>query len=162
MEKLGWKQTHSNPIFFQWFINWPRQRIVQILPFHASSFNNEVKYIGFMLKPNDYRFEYWNFLYEKIENHVSNWCHRWLTRGGKLKLVKSILEANLIYWHLLAYIPKVIVEKISKKCFSFLWERNKQKECIPLVKWNKIEKTKWIEGLRVELYKSIWSRIGRK
>lgn len=79
-----------------------------------------------MLKTNDYRFK------------DSNWCYRRLSREESLTLTKSIS----IYWHSLAYIPKGMVEKIKKKCFSFLWSRKGEREGIPLAKWNKIENPK--------------------
>jgi hypothetical protein len=39
--------------------------------------------------------------------------------GGRLTLVKSVLEAIPIFWHALAYIPKGVLEKIRKKVLNF-------------------------------------------
>jgi hypothetical protein len=35
-----------------------------------------------------------------------------------------------------------MLEKRGKKCFSFLWTGKKERERIPLIKWNKIAKPK--------------------
>ena len=46
-----------------------------------------------------------------------------MVKGGKLVLVKTVLEAIPVYWiHL--WIPLGIIEKIRKICFKFLWSVN--------------------------------------
>eukprot|EP01018_Ginkgo_biloba_P023075 Gb_32325 [translate_table: standard] len=59
----------------------------------------------------------------------------WLSKGGRLILVKSILEAIPVYWLSLTLIPKGVLDKIRKLSFRFLWPGNREKEGIPLVKW---------------------------
>ena len=49
-----------------------------------------------------------------------HWSHRWLSRGGKLVLIKSVLEALPVFW-MHFWIPVGIIEKIRKLCFKFLW-----------------------------------------
>eukprot|EP01018_Ginkgo_biloba_P020451 Gb_39782 [translate_table: standard] len=46
--------------------------------------------------------------------HIGFFDGRRLTWGGRLILIKSILEAILVYWHTLAHIPKGTLEKIRK------------------------------------------------
>jgi hypothetical protein len=60
-------------------------------------------------------------LIERIENIIYHWCNRWLSRGGILTLVKSVLEAIPVYWHSLDFIPKGVLERFRKVCFNFLW-----------------------------------------
>jgi hypothetical protein len=65
------------------------------------------------------------------------------TEGGRLTLlVKFVLEVILVYWHTMAYIPKVVLETIKKKCFKFMWTRKRENEGIPLVKWQSLAKPK--------------------
>lgn len=52
-----------------------------------------LKYLGFILKPNDYRFMNWTWVIAKIEGHIKVWQHRWLSREGILTLIKYLLEA---------------------------------------------------------------------
>ena len=47
---------------------------------------------------------------------------------------------------MIAYIPKGILTKIQKACFTFLWTVSKQNKGIPLVKWNIIAQPKVIGG----------------
>lgn len=50
------------------------------------------------------------------------WSHKWLSRVGRLVIVKVVLEAMPMYWMALTWIPRGILEKIKKICFSFIWE----------------------------------------
>jgi hypothetical protein len=62
-----------------------------------------------------------------MENIINQWCNRWLSRGGRLVLVNSILEEIHVYCHIITYIPKGILYKIIRESFRFLWLGNKEK-----------------------------------
>lgn len=47
-----------------------------------------IKYLGFKLKPNDYRKTDWMWLIVKIKKILNIWCHRWLSQVGILVLIK--------------------------------------------------------------------------
>ena len=57
---------------------------------------------------------------DKIESRTKQWCNRWLTLGGRLTLVKFVLEAIHVYWKSIGFIPKWGLEVIKKKCFKFV------------------------------------------
>jgi N-acetylneuraminic acid mutarotase len=65
-----------------------------------------VNYLGFNLKPNDYKFVDWLWLFKRIKAKISYQCHRWLSRGGKLVLMKSELVNIIAYWLSIAHIQK--------------------------------------------------------
>ena len=69
-----------------------------------------------------------------------------MSRGGRLVLVKAMLQIIPVYWASIAYIPKGIFTNIWKECFTFLWIASKQNKGIPLVKWNIIAYPKEIGG----------------
>jgi len=73
------------------------QYIAEILPFQVFSLDEVLKYLGFQLKPNDYRKIDWRWLIEKMEKGLKCWSHRWISRAGWLVLVKSVLEAIVFY-----------------------------------------------------------------
>ena len=110
------------------------------------NFDEGLKYLGFRLKPNYYRKEDWNWILEKLEHRVNIWCTRWLSRAGRLILVKLVLESIPIYWMSLAWIPKAILEKSIKNCSNFLWTRKKEHRVLPWVKWNQIVRPKQLGG----------------
>jgi hypothetical protein len=105
-----------------------------------------LKYLGFQLKPNDYRKFDWLWLIEKLEKILKVWSHRWLSWVGRLVLVKVVLEVIPVYWMSLAWIPKGILEKVRRLCFSYLWQGNKDKKVLPWVQWEQIVVPKALGG----------------
>jgi hypothetical protein len=118
------------------------KRVLQFFPYNVYGIQDGLKFLGFFIKPNDYGINDWRWLIAKAEKRINLWCIKWLSRDGWLVLVKSVLEAILVYWKSLYYIPKIILEKIMKISFRFLLSGNREKEGIPLVKWKKIAKPK--------------------
>jgi hypothetical protein len=96
------------------------------------------------LKPNNYVKVDWFWLTRKVEKRITLWCNKWLSRGGHLVLVKSILEAIPMYLDTLAHIPKGILEKIRKFCFNFLWQGSSE-----------YKGTHWLIGEKLQL-QSLW------
>eukprot|EP00253_Pinus_taeda_P006109 PITA_06109 len=74
-----------------------RNRMTNIFPFPFQSLEDPFKYLGFWLKPTVYKKEDWNWLIAKIESRISHWSFRWLSRAGRLTLIKSVLSAILVY-----------------------------------------------------------------
>jgi hypothetical protein len=105
-----------------------------------------LKYLGFVLKPNDYRKEDWIWLLKKLEKRLLSWSHRWLSRAGRLVLVKSVLEAIPVYWMSLSWIPKGILEAARKLTFRFLWSGKKESHVTPWVRWKRIVVPKALGG----------------
>ena len=71
-------------------------------PYPYFSLDDGIKYLGFRLKPNCYKKEDWTWLLAKLESRINNWCNGWLSRVGRLVLIKSILEEIPVYWMPLA------------------------------------------------------------
>ena len=63
------------------------------------------------------------------------WSHKWLSREGRLVLVKVVLEAMFVYWMALIWIPRGILDKIRKIFFYVLWGESQEKKIMPWVKW---------------------------
>ena len=67
------------------------------IPFHVGELDMGLKYFGFQVKPNSYLKGDWMWLIVKIEKRIRRWSHRWLSRAGRLVLIKSVLEAIPVY-----------------------------------------------------------------
>ena len=93
------------------------------------------KYLGFVLKHNAYSFKNFDVTIQKIEGRIQCWTYKFLSRGGRLVLLKAVLQSILVYWATITYIPKGILQKLRKKFFSFLWSANRHSEGIPLARW---------------------------
>ena len=37
------------------------------------------KYLGYMLKPNNYHRKDWMWLVKKVDHKIGSWCYRWLS-----------------------------------------------------------------------------------
>ena len=84
-----------------------------IFSYTVYEINSGMKYLGFYLKPCRYLFKDWDWIIAKAEKRIKLWRHRWLCRGGKLVLIKFVLEALPIFW-MHFWIPSGIIEKIRK------------------------------------------------
>ena len=92
-----------------------------IFSFPVDRIENGMKYLGFHLKPCRYLIKDWDWLIIKVEHRIQNWSFHWLSKGGKLILIKAVLEAIPVYWmHL--WVPMGVIDKIRKLCFNFLWD----------------------------------------
>eukprot|EP00253_Pinus_taeda_P031126 PITA_31126 len=117
-------------------------RMSNLFPFQIQPLDSPFKYLGFWLKPDTYKKEDWNWLIAKLEARISHWSFRWLSRAGRVTLLKSILLAIPIYWAALTWIPKGIMEKIRRLCCRFLWVGSNENSVLPWVAWDKIARPK--------------------
>lgn len=88
----------------------------------------------------------WQWLIAKLEKRFQSWNHKWLSRAGKLVLIKSILEAIPDYWISIAWIKKGILEKARQLCFKFLWRGHKDHFVMPWIRWERIAIRKPLGG----------------
>ena len=84
--------------------------LVENFPFISSGLDVGLKYLGFSLKANLYLKKDWSWMIGKVEKRLQVWSHRWLSRAGRLVLVKAVLEAIPVYWMSLSWIPKGTLE----------------------------------------------------
>ena len=71
--------------------------IQNIFSFNVDKIEVAMKYLGFHLKPCRYLMKDWDWLISKVERKIKSWSFRWLSKGGKLILVKFVLEAIPVY-----------------------------------------------------------------
>jgi hypothetical protein len=55
------------------------------------SIDEGMKYLGFYIKPNNYRVADWKWLIQKVEKRIGNWTFCWISLGGRLILTKYVL-----------------------------------------------------------------------
>ena len=105
-----------------------------------------MKYLGFYLKPCKYLMKDWDWLIAKAEKRIKNWSFRWLPKGGKLTLVKSVLEAIPVYW-MHFWIPVGIIENIRKIYFKLLSSSNYESSSgLPWTSWKVLANPKILGG----------------
>jgi hypothetical protein len=69
------------------------------------------RYLGYFLKMGRYTTEDWQWMIDKFESRIRHWCNRWLSLGGRLVLIKAILESQPVYWLALSNLPAQIFKE---------------------------------------------------
>ncbi|XP_048611782.1 uncharacterized protein LOC125586041 [Brassica napus] len=78
------------------------------------------------------------FLKEKLMHRVNGWTGRWLSKGGKEVLIKSILLALPTYVMSTFLLPLEICENLASAIAQFWWSSNPPKRGIHWAKWEKV------------------------
>ncbi|KAH0765964.1 hypothetical protein KY285_001835 [Solanum tuberosum] len=89
---------------------------------------------------------------EKAEKRLTRWKTQYLSIGGRLTLIKSVLDSLPTYVMSLFPLPKKVLKKLDKLRRNFLWHGCKENNGYNLVKWDttlnnsgRWEKTKFWE-----------------
>lgn len=104
-----------------------QSQLVSFIPYNFGPLDGGFKYLGYFLKPNSYHVNDWLCLLKKIDSRINVWCNCWLSLGGRLVLLKSVLESILIYWLSLAKVPKSIFDWIRKNVLVFFGQAKGKK-----------------------------------
>jgi hypothetical protein len=103
-------------------------------------------YLGFFLKASRYTSKDWTWFVDNFRERILNWKHRYLSMGGRLILIKAVLESLPVYWMALAQIPATVLKTLRQHIFSFLWSGNKKSRSFHLCKWEDLSKPKTLGG----------------
>jgi hypothetical protein len=103
-------------------------------------------YLGFQMKlgvtsPGD-----WRWLVATFERKIGFWCNKWLSLGGRLILVKSVLESLAVYWMTLERVPPKIITTLRRLAFNFLWSGQADKHRLHLCSWQTLSKPRRAGG----------------
>jgi hypothetical protein len=115
-----------------------------------SNLNDDFKYLGYYLKPGPSKSVDWSWLVAKFEKKIGLWCNKWLSLGGRLILVKAVLESLAVFWMSLEVIPKAILNKLCSLSYAFLWSGHKEKFHFHLCRWDLLARSKICGGWRLK------------
>ena len=80
-----------------------------------------MKYLGMPLGTSFKTASIWNPILEKIEKKLSGWKRLYLSKGGRLTLLKSTLSSLPTYYLSLFTIPVVVADRLECIQRNFLW-----------------------------------------
>uniref|UniRef100_A0A2N9H6M3 Reverse transcriptase zinc-binding domain-containing protein n=1 Tax=Fagus sylvatica TaxID=28930 RepID=A0A2N9H6M3_FAGSY len=80
----------------------------------------------------------WDPILEKMERKLAGWKRMYLSKGGRITLIKSTLSSLPTYFLSLFPIPVVVASRIDKIQRDFLWGGMGEGKKFHLVKWSQI------------------------
>ena len=81
---------------------------------------------------------------------MANWKTNYLSLGGRVTLINSVLDALPTYVMSLFPLPTNVEERLDKLRRDFLWSGNKEGKKIHLVKWQTTLLSKKTGGLGIK------------
>ncbi|WMV26185.1 hypothetical protein MTR67_019570 [Solanum verrucosum] len=92
--------------------------------------------------------------FEKCEKKLARWKSQYLSMGGKLTLINSVLDALPTYMMSLFPIPLGIINRLDSIRRKFLWQGNTDRKGYHLVKWKAVINEKRFGGLGIKNLKN--------
>ena len=89
----------------------------------------------------------WDVVEERFKRNLAMWKKQYLSKGGRLTLIKSTLSNLPIYFMSLFEIPRKVRLRLEKIQREFLWGDMEERRKIHLVRWAAICKDKRYGGL---------------
>lgn len=86
---------------------------------------------------------------DKIHKRLVGWNGSYLSKEGKLVLIKSVLASLPTYFLSLFEIPTSVEKRIECLQRDFLWRKSKDGNRLHLVSWNEVCKPKHLGGLGI-------------
>ncbi|KAK3218053.1 hypothetical protein Dsin_012023 [Dipteronia sinensis] len=101
-----------------------------------------ITYLGLPLRARSNRKDFWNPIVTKIEKKLSPWKRKFLNKGGRLVLIKSVLSSIPSYFLSVFKVPIGVANTIEKLQRSFLWGDGIEKRKIHAIDWETMCKNK--------------------
>jgi len=106
-------------------------------------------YLGLPIGGNLGRATMWNPILRNISCRLASWKGRFLSIGGRLCVIKSMLSNLPIYYLSMFPMPATVASKIDQKLRSFLWSGNEERHKICNVSWATVTLPKHAGGLGI-------------
>ncbi|KAJ9689584.1 hypothetical protein PVL29_014988 [Vitis rotundifolia] len=92
----------------------------------------------------------WDGLEERVRRRLARWKQQYISKGGRLTLIKSTLASMPIYQMSIFRMPKIVARRLEKVQRDFLWGGGSLEGKSHLVKWEVVcsKKNKGGLGLR--------------
>ena len=110
--------------------------LAAILPCRVGSL--PMKHLGMPLGTPYKTASVWNLILERMEKKLLGWKRLYLSKGGKLTLLKSTLSSLPTYYLSLFVIPVVVADRLERIQRNFLWGSSEECFKYPLVAWEKV------------------------
>eukprot|EP00253_Pinus_taeda_P023772 PITA_23772 len=125
-------------------------RIASELGFNGFAEWDKIKYLGLPLTMGSNRNNLWEEVISKFNKKIVAWGGFWLSSGGKLTLIRSVLSALSTFQASLLLAPRQITDQISCLIRNFLWSGGKgNSNRFQLVNWELVKRPINEGGLQI-------------
>ncbi|XP_026410405.1 uncharacterized protein LOC113305602 [Papaver somniferum] len=107
-------------------------------------------YLGFPLGNKSGGVAKWDKIIDRIIARLAGWIKSFLSRAGKITLTNSVLSSLHVYYMSLFVMPTSVAKRTERIMRNFLWNDNKGKKKMKLVKWSKLCRRKKWGGLGIK------------
>lgn len=109
------------------------------------------KYLGAPLGAGFKCREFWDETVERIRSKLGIWKRRFLSKAGRLVLIKSTLAAIPVYLMSLFKAPASVIKVIEQTARRFLWGTSKEADVckLHLISWEKVTAPVHLGGLGI-------------
>jgi hypothetical protein len=108
------------------------------------------KYLGLPVGANPKSMSTWEPLVEKISRRLNTWGHKYISFGGRIVLLNSVLNAIPIFYLSFLKLPVKVWKRIVRIQREFLWGGVGGGKKISWVKWETVCHSKRNGGLGVK------------
>ena len=112
------------------------EELVEILGCKISAL--PITYLGLPLGAKFNSTSIWDLILEKMERRLVGWKRLYLSKRGKLTLLKSTLSNLPTYFLSLFHLPAGVADKLDRIQRNFLWSGMGDSQTFHLVKWANI------------------------
>jgi hypothetical protein len=107
-------------------------------------------YLGLPVGANPRRMTTWEPLIQSLRKRLGSWTSRFVSLGGRITLLNSVLNAIPIYYLSFLKIPIHVWKSIKRIQREFLWGEIGGRRKISWVKWEVVCQSKRCGGLGVK------------
>ncbi|CAN1356356.1 Putative ribonuclease H protein At1g65750 [Linum perenne] len=106
-------------------------------------------YLGLPLGVKSFSEAIWDPVIVSMEKRVQSWKTRFLSFGGRIALLKSVLSGLPVYYMSLFKAPMKVVKKLESIQSRFMWAGDLQKGKVHWVAWDMVKTSKRLGGLGI-------------
>jgi len=106
-----------------------------------------IRYLGVPLISSKLKKDHCQDLIAKITKRITSWNSKFLSFGGRVQLISTVLFSIQNYWASMFILPKSILKEIENFFRRFLWTGDVDKNHGANIAWDKVCKAKKEGGL---------------
>ena len=107
------------------------------------------EYLGLSLGAKQKASSVWDGVEERFRKRLANWKRQYISKGGRLTLIRSTLSNLPTYVRSLFRLPRKVKIRLEKIQRDFLWGGGNLERKIHLVKWDIVFSSKVKGGIGI-------------